>query len=119
MRYNRKEKERARWPGKKGEKFNKKERESTPLGCVATKAKKERAMATRRERDSVEGKICAPPKYVATNRKERASMPRTERVSMPRKNKGVLLRGKSMHTLGMYCNREERVWMARGKVKEI
>jgi hypothetical protein len=54
------------------------------MGCIATKAKRERAMAMGREEDSIKGKMCAPSRYVTTNRREKDSMPRRKKASRPR-----------------------------------
>jgi hypothetical protein len=53
-------------------------------------------------------KVCAPPRYVAIERKNRASMRSKERTSTPGKNKRVLLREESTGTLGMHYNKEEK-----------
>ncbi len=66
------------------ENFDIRERESAPMGCIATKAKRERAMAMGREEDSIKGKMCAPSRYVTTNRREKDSMPRRKKASRPR-----------------------------------
>jgi hypothetical protein len=45
-------------------------------------------------------------------------MPSRQRTSTPRKNKRVLLRQESIHTLGMHYNKKEKA-TTRGEMKEI
>ncbi len=73
------------------------------------------AMAMGREGDLVEVKVCAPPRYVAIERRVRASILRRKKTSTATKNKGVSLRGESTCTLRMHYNKKEKEQWLGGK----